>query len=854
MTKPVLIIENCNKGLTLNEDAKHNKKYLLEGSFTVFDKINRNQRVYTANEFIPHVNEMMDRKKRAGAVFGEFDHPSLFDTSLQKVSHVVENAWFDKELNSIQGQIVLLSTYWGKEARAIVEDGYPLFVSSRAAGVTENNGQVKLKKLFTYDCVAEPGFEEAKMNVVSMNESYGFSNDSNFRIYEMDNITEKQYRKIFDLSDESKTNQLFEMNKNDNVTKKQLKEYSDYLVREISTTKSKLNQLVKENKNTANVNQITQLSEYYDNLQTQNVKVAEYLDYLAEHVKVVVQDNERLKKRTSKLIKHNDYLAEQLEKSIANNKKANIKLNEKIDSGIKYSEYIVENVDNENAKFKKQINKITNFTNYLAENIDQSIQYSEHIANGVNKIDGSFKKLNEKVGNSIRFSEYIAEHTKTGLEENTKLNEKLNTSIKYGEYLAKGINENRSELEKSTKYSEYLGSHINENKTTLNKSIKYSEYVAECADSTMAYADLISNKLNNKSSLLESKNDMIPSAKTFLKDRIKEIEKTYIKENDGMRYDTEIDAPSDDLASKLVQAYNTMSNSEKDVFLQDVKGLVGDSSMVDSENIEATLRSPEMVDKLPALDNYLETSSDYYDEDYSADDVDDVDMYADGEEDDSLSRDSEFSDDDDDMYADGEEDLSVDDEEDYMEEEEIEHVMDEGRKYRKSTTSITNKIDQLILEAKRREASKEEDPHFYKFLNRSQIKAFESLSDTDREDVISALNETKYFSAGDIITTMRKVLSTKEVSPEEKIIQNMPKNIQPIWEKLDSKQQNTILAQSKFYVLDTEDKVDHFWKTRKYSLDSLTEKTLIDKTDVKVNETLTDDQIKNFMGRFNSFL
>ena len=188
--KHVLIIENSQNGLELNEsnityDKKGNKEYLLGGIFTEFDVMNRNERIYTADKFLPHLNEMIERKNSLGVIFGEFDHPDVFDVSLRRASHVLENVWFNQEKNRVDGQIKLLNTQWGKDAQAIVDAGYPLFVSSRAAGVTEGNGHVSVKKLFTYDAVADPGFGSAKMT--SINESLGLptTNNSNYRIYEI---------------------------------------------------------------------------------------------------------------------------------------------------------------------------------------------------------------------------------------------------------------------------------------------------------------------------------------------------------------------------------------------------------------------------------------------------------------------------------------------------------------------------------------------------------------------------------------------------------------------------------------------------------------------------------------------
>jgi hypothetical protein len=76
--------------------------------------------------------------------------------------HIITKAEFVSEKNLVAGEIKLLSTYWGKESKALIDDGCPIFVSSRAAGITESDGSVSLKKLFTYDIVADPGFASAK--------------------------------------------------------------------------------------------------------------------------------------------------------------------------------------------------------------------------------------------------------------------------------------------------------------------------------------------------------------------------------------------------------------------------------------------------------------------------------------------------------------------------------------------------------------------------------------------------------------------------------------------------------------------------------------------------------------------
>ena len=462
--KPILIVENNINPLKENFQGSGSKKeYVLEGIFTEFNKKNRNDRIYTADKFLPCLKELNERIQNMGVVYGEFDHPDVFDTSLSRASHIIKGAKYIKESNRVDGQIKLLNTYWGKEAKSLVDDGCPVFVSSRAAGVTESDGTVTLKKLFTYDIVADPGFASAKMN--SINESVGFSNKTNFRIYEM--------------SDESKINDLFKMNKNDYVTKQQLSDYSKYLVTEIATTKKAAKTALK----TGNLHpkKLEQLLEYYEELNKTNSQMVKYLDYLADKVQVVVNENKSLKSTAKKLISHNDYLAENLEKAInyseyvAESVDKNISytkyLAENLDKNISYSEYVAENVD-----------KNITYSNYLAENLDKNIAYGEYIAENLDKNIAYSEYIAESLDKNIAYSEYIAENLDKNIAYSEYIAENLDSTIAYSEYLAEHVEGNIA-------YSEYIAENLDDN-------IAYSEYLAESLDKTVSYAGMITEKLN----------------------------------------------------------------------------------------------------------------------------------------------------------------------------------------------------------------------------------------------------------------------------------------------------------------------------------------------------------------------
>jgi hypothetical protein len=478
--KSVLIVENATSSLRMNENSSKKGEIVMGGIFTEFGVRNRNERVYTADKFIPCLDELNERISSLGAVYGEFDHPDVFDTSLSRASHIVRKASFIKEHNRVDGEIRLLNTYWGKEAQTLVNDGCPVFVSSRAAGVTESDGTVTLKKLFTYDIVADPGFASARMNVKTLNESLGFSQNSNFRIYEM--------------SDESKINQLFNMNSNDFVTKKQLTDYSKYLVNELASTKKEVKSAL--TKGNLNPKKMEQLLEYYEDLNETNSRIVKYLDYLAEKLQIVVNENSSLKTTQGKLIKHNDYLAENLEKAISYSDY----LAENLDKNIAYSEYIAENLD-KNISYSEYIaenlDKSITYGEYLAENLDKNIAYSEYIAENLDKNISYSEYLAENLDKNIAYSEYIAENLDKNIAYSEYIAEHVDNSIAYSEYLAEHVEGNIA-------YSEYIAENLDDN-------IAYSDYIAENLDKSISYAGMIAEKLNSSRGLNESRGNFIPT-------------------------------------------------------------------------------------------------------------------------------------------------------------------------------------------------------------------------------------------------------------------------------------------------------------------------------------------------------
>ena len=299
----LLILERSGSTLAFAQD--NSGAYVLEGVFGEIDKLNRNNRIYTEDEYLPQV-ESLQAKIKSSKLLGELDHPQNFDISLKNVSHIIEELRYDKDKKQILGKIRLLDTDAGKQAKALVDAGVPLHISSRAAGTVESNGKVKIKQLFTYDLVADPGFANAELKRV--NEAFGFEDNQDLLIYEI-NPTDNKQTQIKE--EQNMENARF-------VSTDDFNSYSKYLAEEIKAMKESLTAL--------NSSEST-------NEEIKNLK--EYSSYLAEKLNQSIAYAEHVAEKADQGIQYSEELAE------------------KLDNSIQYSEHIAEGVE-----------AIKNYTNY----------------------------------------------------------------------------------------------------------------------------------------------------------------------------------------------------------------------------------------------------------------------------------------------------------------------------------------------------------------------------------------------------------------------------------------------------------------------------------------------------------
>ena len=479
--KRVLVVERSGSDISYSNETvtnnlgKQEESIVLTGIFTTFNEKNRNGRIYESADFLPHLEALKESVKNH-TLLGELDHPHGFEISLTNASHVIESLEFDPQRNVVVGKIRLLNTAKGKDAQALVRDGIPLHISSRAAGTVDESGHVKLQQLFTYDLVADPGFANAVLSRVNegvdsnpisdetrrilteMKENYEkvneglnlVSSSESCEIYETNTelVPEpgKEGKKTDDFGGEQQnknTNKasngtIDDTNNKNNMDGKYIsfedfQKYTENLSEIIADLQSAISNYRNELESVKNEKCGTKPTETFQDGKTDNSAISNLVTNSVEKkMKEVEERYENLKKYTMYLaeqldnsISHQDYIAENCNKMIEHQDY----IVENCNKMIEHQDYIVEN-----------LNDTIGYQNYLAEMLDKSIDYSNMLAEEQNKNIAHSDYLVEKMNQMIDHQDYIAENFNEMIDENNKLNETVQKLKDFGNYLAEGMN------------------------------------------------------------------------------------------------------------------------------------------------------------------------------------------------------------------------------------------------------------------------------------------------------------------------------------------------------------------------------------------------------------------------------
>ena len=495
--KKLLIVERSNAPLNftveqaLNENNEHSDSIVLTGLFTSFNTKNRNGRIYESADFLPHV-EALREQIESKRLLGELDHPHGFEISLGNVSHVVESLEFDPQQNAIVGKIRLLNTTAGKEAQALVKDGIPLNISSRAAGTVDESGHVKLQQLFTYDLVADPGFANAQLKRV--NESYGFGDDDNIDIYDISEDAntnlDPHVTKTADYAEpqaQKNEDTLKNTNMEDNkefIQYGDFQKYSEHLSEIVGELQSAISNIKDE---------LISYKEKGGETPTQTFDAANIDNSMIADL--VAKEVARITGEGAAVVGGSDAKIAELEDKVAvaeeayNNLKAYTKyLAETLDKSITHQDYIAD-----------EANKIIQHNNYLAENMNKMVGYNDYLAEKMNQMVGHQDYLAEKMNQMVDHQDYLAEN--------------INDTISYQNYVAEM-------LDKSIDYSNMLAEE-------QNKSIAHNNYLVEKMNQMVEHQDYIVEEVNKISSnIIEEKKSGSVSNQTKAKVYEAKVEET----------------------------------------------------------------------------------------------------------------------------------------------------------------------------------------------------------------------------------------------------------------------------------------------------------------------------------------
>ena len=176
LEKATVKLQRIDEGKT--EDGE--ERYIFSGPCAEFDVMNDNERYYDKEDYLSHVNGYL-KEEIANGLLGELDHSEDYNVSMKAVSHIIRDLWYDEEKKQVWIKIELLDEGDGKIAIGLVKKGVPLYISSRASGYIDDEGNVTLERIYTYDIVYRPGFANAKMT--RLNESLHFESER-IQVYE----------------------------------------------------------------------------------------------------------------------------------------------------------------------------------------------------------------------------------------------------------------------------------------------------------------------------------------------------------------------------------------------------------------------------------------------------------------------------------------------------------------------------------------------------------------------------------------------------------------------------------------------------------------------------------------------
>jgi hypothetical protein len=160
-----ILIEDLNPVQASLCEQRRGNDLFLNGIMMQAELVNGNGRKYPLAEIARAVEDAQKKIKEGNYIMGELNHPDTLTINLDRVSHAITEIRMDG--NNAVGKMKLLNTPCGQIARAIIEGGVRLGVSSRGTGNVNEAAVVSDFNFVTVDIVSQPSAPDAYPNVVA---------------------------------------------------------------------------------------------------------------------------------------------------------------------------------------------------------------------------------------------------------------------------------------------------------------------------------------------------------------------------------------------------------------------------------------------------------------------------------------------------------------------------------------------------------------------------------------------------------------------------------------------------------------------------------------------------------------
>lgn len=174
-----LITEQIENVSYITEATENGKKNLyITGPFLVYDRPNKNNRVYTKDTLGREVGRYNEEFVKTNRALGELGHPDTPSINLERVSHKIVSLEDNGEC--FIGKAMILETPYGQIVKNFIDSGVNLGVSSRGMGSLQatkegyNLVQDDFRLATAADIVADPSAPGAFVNGIMENKEWLF--------------------------------------------------------------------------------------------------------------------------------------------------------------------------------------------------------------------------------------------------------------------------------------------------------------------------------------------------------------------------------------------------------------------------------------------------------------------------------------------------------------------------------------------------------------------------------------------------------------------------------------------------------------------------------------------------------